>query len=53
MKLKPSKNWIAKLLSLLVAAAIWFLIKAHLAETASRPPEPTVAPSQVKKPARR
>ena len=30
MKLKLSKNWIAKLLSLLLASGIWFLIKSHL-----------------------
>ena len=30
----------AKLLSLLVAAAIWFLIKAHLAEQAPYPQDP-------------
>lgn len=32
----------AKLLSLLVAAAIWFLINAYLAEQAPRPPEPVI-----------
>jgi YbbR domain-containing protein len=31
MKLKLSKTWIAKILSLLLAIAIWFLIKQNLA----------------------
>ena len=31
MKLTLGKNWIAKILSLLLAIAIWFLIKDHLA----------------------
>jgi YbbR domain-containing protein len=31
MKLTLPKNWIAKILSLLLAIAIWFLIKNHLA----------------------
>ncbi len=30
MKLKLSKNWLAKLLCLLLATGIWFLIKSHL-----------------------
>lgn len=30
MKLKLSHNWIAKILSLLLAIAIWFLIKENL-----------------------
>ena len=30
MKLKLSKNWLAKLLCLLLAIGIWFLIKGHL-----------------------
>ena len=30
MKLKLSKNWIAKILCLLLATGIWFLIKSHL-----------------------
>jgi YbbR domain-containing protein len=30
MKLKLSHNWIAKILSLLLAIAIWFLIKQNL-----------------------
>ena len=33
MKLKLSRNWIAKLLSLLLAIAIWFLIKATLEDS--------------------
>jgi hypothetical protein len=33
MKLKPSKNWIAKILCLLLATGIWFLIKSNLDET--------------------
>ena len=32
MKLNLAHNWIAKVLSLLLATAIWFLIKKHLAE---------------------
>jgi YbbR domain-containing protein len=31
MKLTLPHNWIAKILSLLLAIAIWFLIKNHLA----------------------
>lgn len=31
MKLNLAHNWIAKILSLLLATAIWFLIKKHLA----------------------
>jgi len=31
MKLNLHHNWLAKLLSLLLATAIWFLIKEHLA----------------------
>ena len=30
MKLKLSKNWIAKILCLLLATGIWFLIKSNL-----------------------
>ena len=30
MKLNLAHNWIAKVLSLLLAIAIWFLIKDHL-----------------------
>jgi len=33
MNLKLSKNWIAKLLCLLLATGIWFLIKGHLKST--------------------
>ncbi len=40
MKISLPKNWIAKLLALLLAVAIWFLIKDHLKETASKPPLP-------------
>lgn len=32
MKLKLSKNWIAKILCLLLATGIWFLIKSNLVE---------------------
>jgi YbbR domain-containing protein len=32
MKLNLAHNWIAKVLSLLLAIAIWFLIKDHLAK---------------------
>ncbi|GAA5118065.1 hypothetical protein GCM10023212_07990 [Luteolibacter yonseiensis] len=31
MKLNLLHNWVAKILSLLLATAIWFLIKEHLA----------------------
>jgi hypothetical protein len=34
MKLNLAHNWIAKVLSLLLAIAIWFLIKDHLAKNA-------------------
>ena len=34
MKLNLAHNWIAKVLSLLLAIAIWFLIKDHLATSA-------------------
>jgi hypothetical protein len=34
MKLNLTHNWIAKVLSLLLAIAIWFLIKDHLAKSA-------------------
>jgi hypothetical protein len=30
MRLKLTKNWVAKILSLLLATAIWFLIKGYL-----------------------
>ena len=30
MKLKLTKNWIAKILCLLLATGIWFLIKSNL-----------------------
>ena len=30
MKMNLTKNWIAKILSLLLAIAIWFLINEHL-----------------------
>jgi hypothetical protein len=36
MKLNLAHNWLAKLLSLLLATAIWFLIKDHLVSS----PEP-------------
>jgi hypothetical protein len=32
MRIHPTKNWIAKLLSLVVAIVIWFLIKDNLAQ---------------------
>jgi YbbR domain-containing protein len=32
MKIHPTKNWIARILSLLLAIAIWFLIKQNLAD---------------------
>jgi hypothetical protein len=33
MKLNLAHNWIAKILSLLLAIAIWFLIRDHLEKT--------------------
>jgi hypothetical protein len=30
MKFNPTHNWLAKILSLLLATAIWFLIKENL-----------------------
>ena len=47
MKLTLGKNWIAKILSLLLAIAIWFLIKDHLATGEgpfSQPPRAIVVP---------
>lgn len=47
MKLKMPHNWIAKILSLLLAIAIWFLIKEHLATGVgpfSKPPKAIVVP---------
>lgn len=40
-QVKLSRNWIAKALSLLLAIAIWFLIKEHLS---SGPPPPRAIP---------
>ena len=40
MKTTLPKNWIAKLLFLLLAVAIWFLIKDHLNETGGKPAVP-------------
>ena len=37
MKLNLAHNWIAKILSLLLAIAIWFLIKDHLERTMDGP----------------
>jgi YbbR domain-containing protein len=34
MKMNLAHNWISKILSLLLAIAIWFLIKDHLAKNA-------------------
>jgi len=47
MKLHLTKNWIAKILSLLLATAIWFLIKDHLKESSSPIPRaiPVVEPN--------
>jgi YbbR domain-containing protein len=47
MKLNLSNNWIAKILSLLLATAIWFLIKDHLASgdgPTGKPPRATIVP---------
>ena len=40
MKLTLPNNWIAKALSLLLATAIWFLIKDHLATNESQSGKP-------------
>jgi hypothetical protein len=39
MKLNLTHNWIAKVLSLLLAIAIWFLIKDHLRRNADPFPD--------------
>mgnify|MGYP003330772893 CR=1 FL=1 len=36
MKSKLTKNWIAKILSLLLAIVIWFLIKQNLPKSAEQ-----------------
>ena len=33
MTLRLTKNWLAKILCLLLATGIWFLIKGHLGNT--------------------
>lgn len=38
MKLNLGHNWIAKLLSLLLAIAIWYLIKQNLSDTGENKP---------------
>jgi hypothetical protein len=40
MKIHPTKNWIAKLLSLVVAIVIWYLIKDNLALNGGFPEKP-------------
>jgi hypothetical protein len=53
MKLNPSKNWIAKVLSLLLATAIWFLIKNHLDSDdgpTGMPPRATIVPDYPRTP---
>ena len=40
MKLTLPNNWIAKALSLLLATAIWFLIKDHLATNEGQSAKP-------------
>ena len=44
MKLKLTKNWIAKFLSLLMATGIWFLIKSHLTSPSVEDEESPFAP---------
>ena len=46
MKLNLANNWIAKILSLLLATAIWFLIKDHLRtlEGSGDPPRARIVP---------
>lgn len=55
MKLNLAHNWIAKILSLLLATAIWFLIKDHLKmQEAGDPPRARIVPEDWdKEPARR
>lgn len=49
MKLNPSKNWIAKILSLLLAIAIWYLIKTTIiANGGFMDKQPRAVPVQVK-----
>ena len=45
MKLTLGKNWIAKILSLLLAIAIWFLIKDHL-HSSEKPQRAIIVPEQ-------
>ena len=58
MKLKNlSKNWLAKVLSLLLAITIWYLIKEHLATNGESiytkqqpPPRATIVPDDPASP---
>jgi len=52
MKMNLPKNWIAKVLSFLLAVAIWFLIRDHLKEgggNPSVPPRAIVVPEPGRK----
>ena len=58
MKLKLSKNWIAKILCLLLATGIWFLIKSNLGEPQDgdgeeSPPKATPVDEDTLKPKRK
>ena len=46
MRLKLTKNWVAKVLSLLLATAIWFLIKGYLNDPKS-PNDPDYIPKAI------
>jgi len=50
MKTLLTNNWMAKLLCLLLAIAIWFLIKKHLEENGGQDTPPRAIP--VKEPIR-
>jgi hypothetical protein len=47
MKSLHPNSWIPKLLSLVAAIAVWYVIRQHLAEPASKhrpPPKPVLTP---------
>ena len=49
MKINLSNHRLAKILSLLLAIAIWFLIKNTLAGGGAKPPEPPAKTQPAKK----
>jgi hypothetical protein len=58
MKLKPSKTWVAKILCLLLATGIWFLIKSNLGnpqgyDAENPPPKATPVDEDTLKPKRK